>query len=281
VRTGCAFALQGGCYSRLFVFFLHKAAVFKVLYTLAKIQTLGLALFGIVLVACENEQPPRTVQEFLADPIMLEAAVVRCARNRAESRYDAECINAREAAVSIETRKEAAKREQWEAESERKRQALRRSREAADVARRQADEERRRREEAEYLSQFGGEPAESQSEEAVMTNAPVALLPDPPESSEVSEAFEAPGSQPEDAVPANAPVALLPDPPDTTEPPDAFEPAESTTIRYPEPQADGAAADLASPVVSEGVEAASKEEATPDLGDIREALRERNANDPG
>jgi hypothetical protein len=256
-------------------------AVFTLLYTLAKIQTLALALFGMVLVACENEQPPRTVQEFLADPIMLEAAVVRCARNRAESRYDAECINAREAAVSIEAREEAAQRKRWAAESERKRQALRRSRDAADAARRQAEAERRRQEEGEYLAQFGDVPEETPPEVAVPANAPVALLPDPPETTELPEGYETPESQPADPVPTNAPVALLPDPPATIESSAASSPDGASTVRYAEPRADGTSADLASPIVSEGAELAPAGEASPDLGDIREALRERNANDQG
>ena len=45
--------------------------------------------------ACTEEQPVRSVNQFLEDPIMLEAAMVRCSEDRQQTRYDAECVNAR------------------------------------------------------------------------------------------------------------------------------------------------------------------------------------------
>jgi len=53
----------------------------------------GIAL----LAACAEPPQPRSVQEFLDNPLVLEAALVRCSQNRSETRYDAECVNAREA----------------------------------------------------------------------------------------------------------------------------------------------------------------------------------------
>ena len=92
---------------------------------------------GIALVAgCAEPPPPRSVQEFVDNPIVLEAALVRCSRNRSETRYDAECVNAREANKIVAAREEAARRAEFEAQSERKRQALRRAQEAAAEARR-------------------------------------------------------------------------------------------------------------------------------------------------
>ena len=50
-----------------------------------------------VLYGCAEEAPPPSVHQYLDDPIALEAAVVRCAANRSESRYEAACVNARQA----------------------------------------------------------------------------------------------------------------------------------------------------------------------------------------
>ena len=49
------------------------------------------ALFGgLALVAgCAEPPPPRSVQEFVDNPLVLEAALVRCSRNRSETRYEA------------------------------------------------------------------------------------------------------------------------------------------------------------------------------------------------
>jgi hypothetical protein len=94
---------------------------------------------GIALVAgCAEPPQPRSVQEFVDNPIVLEAALVRCSRNRSETRYDAECVNAREANKIIAASEEAERRAEFEAQSERKRQALRRAQEAAAEARRRA-----------------------------------------------------------------------------------------------------------------------------------------------
>jgi hypothetical protein len=111
-----------------------------------------------LLAACSEEPPPRSVAEFIDEPIMLEAAMVRCLQNRTATRYDAECINARQAAQQIEAKKEATRRVELEAQSESKRLALRRAQQAASKARWRAAENERLREEAEYLAQFGVVP---------------------------------------------------------------------------------------------------------------------------
>lgn len=121
-------------------------------------RTIGiwLSAFGTAgfVAGCGEEPPPTSVPEFMENPILLEATMVRCVQNRAEARYDAECMNAREAVDRIAAAEEEARRADLEAQSERKRQALRRAQEAAAEARRQAQEAERRREEAEYLGQF-------------------------------------------------------------------------------------------------------------------------------
>lgn len=168
---------------------------------------MSLLLCGFALIAaCSEEQPPRTVTEFLENPIVLEAAIVRCSLNREETRYDAECVNARQAVSIIEAKEERVRRDAFEAQSERKREALRRTQEAAAEARRRAAEQNRLRSEAEYLAQFGELPPTSEGEtagEAGSGNAPAMVLPEP--------VTEEPGySEPTDSPPAsdggNAPV---------------------------------------------------------------------------
>ena len=137
---------------------------------------------GAALVSgCSKELPARSVQEFLDDPISLEAAMVRCAQNRSETRYDAECVNARQAVSIIEAKEERARRDALEAQSQRKREALWRTQKAAAEARRRAAEAEQRRKEAEYLAQFGVLPpspeVESQDDAA---NVPGAVIPTTP-----------------------------------------------------------------------------------------------------
>ena len=79
----------------------------------------------MLLVACAEEKQPRTVSQFIEHHILLEAALVRCTRNRAESRYEAECVNAREAVMLTEAKADSARRAELEAQSKRKRDALR------------------------------------------------------------------------------------------------------------------------------------------------------------
>jgi len=139
-------------------------------------------LCGLALGAgCAEEPRPRSVTEFLDDPIVLEAAMVRCAQNRTESRYDAECVNARQAVAMIEAKEERARREAFDAQSNRKREALRRTQQAAAEARRRAAEAERKRKEAEYLAQFGELPPAEDGVTAVdpaAANAPAMVIPD-------------------------------------------------------------------------------------------------------
>lgn len=120
---------------------------------------IGSACGLFLLAACAEEQPPISVAEFMANPRLLEATTVRCARNRSETKYDAECLNARDAINRMEAASERARREQLDAQSDSKRQALRRTQEAAAEARRRRLEAQRLREEAEYLGLFEEVPA--------------------------------------------------------------------------------------------------------------------------
>jgi hypothetical protein len=157
---------------------LQDAEIYTI-YSMKLRVTSLLSVFAI-LVGCVEEAPPRSVQDFLADPIALEAALVTCLADRVESRYEPECVNARQASSMIAAREERERRARAEAESERKRAALRRTQAAAAEARRRAVEAERRRKEAEYLAQFGELPPredEMESDEANMINAPTAIIP--------------------------------------------------------------------------------------------------------
>jgi hypothetical protein len=208
-----------------------------------KSLTLLIAVLGL-LGACAKEQPPRSVTEFLENPMMLEAAVVRCSQNRAESRYDAECVNAREAVKRIEGREEAIRREEAEKRSEKKRRALRRTQQAAAEARRRAAEAERERREAEYLAQFGELPPESRpySGDAGSGNAP---------GMEVSESAPVPVPVPADSEPYGEDVVFTADPAGDTMP--ATDSGNAQTVEI-EPEAPP----------------------TGDLDAIRDELRRRN-----
>jgi len=135
-----------------------------------------------LLAGCAEEVPPRTVGDFLENRILLEATMVRCGENRNESKYDAECVNAREAINLIATDEKKLRREDLEAQFERKRKSLRRTQEAASEARRRAAEARRRREEAEYLGIYeddarGSDGAVPAGSEAGSNNPQAAIEP--------------------------------------------------------------------------------------------------------
>jgi hypothetical protein len=153
-----------------------------------------------LLGACVEPPPPRSVEEFVQNPIMLEAALVRCAQNRAEMRYEAECVNAREAGEQIAAREEVTRREELEKQSERKRQAVRRAQEAAAIARRRTEEERRRQEETDYLALFGQLPpdAEPSGEDVAGGNVPIAVIPEPVESTAAGPDYRDPLDVPAD-----------------------------------------------------------------------------------
>ncbi len=144
--------------------------------TIAPILVCGVWL----LAGCSDEPPPRSVREYLDNSILLEAAMVRCAENRNETRYDAECVNARQAVSLIEARKERTRHDALELQSQRKRDALRRTQRAAAEARRRAIADEERRKEAAYVAQFGElpPPLEDERDDDIGANAPGAVIPE-------------------------------------------------------------------------------------------------------
>ena len=152
-----------------------------------KIVRVTICVSALTFIAgCAEPPPPVSVTEFMENPRLLEATMVRCGQNRAEMKYESECVNAREAVNRLERRAERERRQQLDAQSERKRQALRQTQEAAAAARRRADEERRRREEEAYLGLFddgGSNEPSPVSASAPAANAPtvsVDVAPEPP-----------------------------------------------------------------------------------------------------
>ena len=137
----------------------------------------------VLLAACAEEPPPISSAEFMERPRLLEATMIRCAQNRSESRYVAECINARDAVNRLEAAEERTRREGLEAQSERKRQAPRRTQEAAAKARRRAEENQLRREEEEYQGIFGEvpdstvDPVAGDQPSPASSNAPTVIVP--------------------------------------------------------------------------------------------------------
>lgn len=170
------------------------------------LRSILLGICVVALAGCDREVPARSVAEFMDDPLLLEAALVRCTQNRSESRYLAECVNVREAVKLIEAKEEAKGREQLEAQSQRKRDALRRTQRAAAEARRRVAEAERRRRDEEYLAQFGELPPDSELANGADGNEPVAVIPEPVEQSTDDRYYE-------EQLPAegsNAPVVEMP-----------------------------------------------------------------------
>lgn len=165
-----------------------------------------------LLVACSEPPPPVTVEQLMQNPRLLEATMVRCGQNRTEMKYETECVNARDAVNRLQRAADRERRVQLEAESERKRQALRQTQEAVAAARRRSDEERRRREEDEYLGIFEETP-QRQSGEVSRQLSPADNAPPPANNAPVAEFEPAPvveEEMTEAAPPANnAPVAEI------------------------------------------------------------------------
>lgn len=134
-------------------------------------RLISAALAVGLLFGCAEEVPPPTVDEFMDNRVLLDATMVRCSANRSSTKYDGECVNARDAINRIARVEEQARREELEKQSERKRRALRRTQEAATLARRRAAEAARVRQEQAYLAQFEGGNGESGS--AAVNPAPV------------------------------------------------------------------------------------------------------------
>jgi hypothetical protein len=154
-----------------------------------------------MLFGCAEEPQPPSVDEFMSNNVLRDATMIRCGANRSTMKYEVECVNAREANNRIAVAKETERRAELEAQSERKRRALRRTQEAANLARKRAAEAAKRREEQAYISQFTGESGGSATPN-----------PAPPPASNGAPQTQAPAVLPE-ADPAPQPrEELTPEP---------------------------------------------------------------------
>ena len=154
------------------------------------IRYLALLVIGTAIIAgCNRQPPPRSTNQFVDNPMLLEAAMVRCAQNREQTRYDAECVNARAAAERIQAQKDAQSQAELEERSMRKRNELRRTQAAATEARRRVLVNEEKRKEAEYLAQFGELlPADTVEEiDEAEGNLPVAVIPKAVEPGQAAE----------------------------------------------------------------------------------------------
>jgi hypothetical protein len=168
------------------------------------LRYIGMTASLLVLTACAEPPPPRSVSSFIEHPHLLEAALIRCTQNRTENRYDAECTNAREAVRLLEKKDDEANQKELEAQSQRKRDALRRTQRAAAEARRRSAEAQRRREEAEYLAQFGELPPDAVMEpDSTTGNMPLAVIPEP----EIDDSIMNSDVGPLPTIGSNAPTA--------------------------------------------------------------------------
>jgi hypothetical protein len=114
----------------------------------------AIGMFGLSLLGCVDEPPPRSYVEFMDDRVAREGTLVRCNADRAATASDPECINARRAATTLAARADEAQRAQRDAASERRRMAARDYFAAQQAAQRQAESDARAQEELAYEAQW-------------------------------------------------------------------------------------------------------------------------------
>jgi len=112
-------------------------------FKLARRRRAAFATAGLLCLLCGCEEPqPISFAEFMDDEFARDGTLIRCNENRAATRDDLECANARRAAAAIALREERARREALELESERKiaelRAEIERERAAARLAEQRA-----------------------------------------------------------------------------------------------------------------------------------------------
>ncbi len=118
-----------------------------------KYKIIGTLAAVAVLSACSKEIPPTSVEEFVANRVLLDATLARCDLGSSDTFDDRNCVNARRAVERLWREQEKINSELREQESERKLQLLREQQD-----RETALEEQRRlaEEEAEKQRLYGG-----------------------------------------------------------------------------------------------------------------------------
>lgn len=174
-----------------------------------------MAIVTLGIFACGKEPEPRSVLDFLDDPIGLEGTLSRCNANRSLTRLEPECINAREAAKRIASVEEQERQRRLESQSNRKLEAARRRNEARDARLRRAEEEAERVEALRYEQQF----EDARNEASGVTDAPLATDAGDPGQARAVE--PAPAPEEIDNLPESGdqvPATVVTDPPETTMP---------------------------------------------------------------
>ncbi len=97
---------------------------------------------ALIFLGCaEPEKPPESIASLIEDPALLDTVLARCTSGDEELRASQECRNARRAVDAVAAAEAKEKEEvDLEAQSERKRAALRRARERLDQKREIAEE---------------------------------------------------------------------------------------------------------------------------------------------
>lgn len=128
-------------------------------------KILGVLAAVAVFSACSREIPPTSVEEFIADRVLLDSTLARCDLDSSDTFDDRNCVNARRAVERLWREQEKINAELREQESERKLRQLREQRdmEAALEEQRRIAEEEAQRQSLYEGTEFGAVP-EAQGE---------------------------------------------------------------------------------------------------------------------
>lgn len=123
-------------------------------------KILGTLAAVVIVSACTKEIPPTSVEEFIADRVLLDSTLARCDLGRSDTFDDRNCVNARRAVERLWREQDKINVELRDQESERKVQQLReqRDREAALEERRRLAEEEAERQRLYEGAEFGAVP---------------------------------------------------------------------------------------------------------------------------
>jgi membrane protein involved in colicin uptake len=115
----------------------------------------------LLLGACAEEAPPTSVEDFIADRVLLDATLARCDLGKSDTFDDRNCVNARRAVERLWRQQEELNATLLEQDSERKRELLRQQhdQEALLEEQRRLAEEQRQQEELYQGTDFDSSPA--------------------------------------------------------------------------------------------------------------------------
>jgi hypothetical protein len=129
---------------------------------IAALQAVGATIALATLVACQQEQGPRTVSRFMDDGLAREGVLARCNQDVEAAKSDVECDNARRAAAAIaaaDAGDESKRSADLTRQSERKMLAMRERDSQAQKAEAQAAADARAQTDADYEAQWRAQNA--------------------------------------------------------------------------------------------------------------------------